>query len=236
MLLSLAERAGAVELSRAGRAACSCGQPARAARARRGRRSRRRGIAAGSPTARSSASCPLRALPPPADPRPLRRLLAGRAAGRCCDVCDPDRELLGLLQAPLSPVPSPRRAQSRPLATSLRAPRAERSRPRATGGHGLAATLVDPREFERLRAWRLDRARGLPAYTVASNSVLEEILRQQPGDLEELLALRGVGPAFCAKHGAALLAELRKLGAAARSASGSVTRGPAALGSKVAPT
>ncbi len=237
MLLSLAERAGAVQLSPGG---------ARGLLARpTGEGSSRKAWAA-IKAARDRGWESYRSIERfiSASERCRRRQILdhfgdssqGAPLGRCCDVCDPDRELLGLLQAPLSPVPSPRRAQSRPLATSLRAPRAERSRPHATGGHGLAATLVDPREFERLRAWRLDRARGLPAYTVASNSVLEEILRQQPGDLEELLALRGVGPAFCAKHGAALLAELRKLGAAARSASGSVTRGPAALGSKVAPT
>jgi len=117
----------------------------------------------------------------------------GRPAGRCCDVCDPDPELQRALQAPSVP---PARTQ----------------RPR---GGASAGAPADVRQFERLRGWRLGRSEGLPAYTVASNAVLEEILRAQPADLDELLALRGIGPAFCSKHGESLLAELRALGASA---------------------
>jgi ATP-dependent DNA helicase RecQ len=70
---------------------------------------------------------------------------------------------------------------------------------------------VDEQQFERLRAWRWERAEGKPAYTVAPNAVLEEILRRRPASMPTLLAIRGVGPSFCEKHGQSLLDELREL-------------------------
>jgi ATP-dependent DNA helicase RecQ len=145
---------------------------------------------------------------------------AGAPLGRCCDVCCPDSALVGLLQAaPLQQARSAQQAQSSPRA-----------------GGRVEGRVVDRREFERLREWRLDRAQGLPAYTVASNAVLEEVLCRQPGNLEELLALRGVGPAFCSKHGVSLLDELGRLGAPAQTASGTVANSSAALASEAAPT
>jgi ATP-dependent DNA helicase RecQ len=74
---------------------------------------------------------------------------------------------------------------------------------------------VDEAEFEALRAWRMERAAGLPAYTVAPNAVLEEVLRRRPGSVGELSAIRGIGPSFCERHGESLLSELAGLGAAA---------------------
>ncbi|MGA8362894.1 MAG: HRDC domain-containing protein, partial [Solirubrobacteraceae bacterium] len=73
------------------------------------------------------------------------------------------------------------------------------------------ADPVDEREFERLRQWRYARAEGKPAFTVAANTVLEEILRRRPSNAEALLEIRGIGPAFCAKHGDSLLEELGEL-------------------------
>jgi superfamily II DNA helicase RecQ len=70
---------------------------------------------------------------------------------------------------------------------------------------------VDEDCFERLRVWRMARSEGLPAFRVASNAVLAEIVRTRPANAEQLLAVRGVGPTFCAKHGQSLLAELRRL-------------------------
>ncbi len=66
-------------------------------------------------------------------------------------------------------------------------------------------------EFERLKAWRFRRADGKPAYTVATNAALEEVLRRRPSDEAGLLAIRGIGAAFCAKHGESLLEELATL-------------------------
>jgi superfamily II DNA helicase RecQ len=77
---------------------------------------------------------------------------------------------------------------------------------------GAAPGSIDEGEFEVLRAWRLERAAGSPAYTVASNAVLEEILRRRPRGPAELLEIRGVGRGFCANHGESLLATLARLG------------------------
>ncbi len=87
---------------------------------------------------------------------------------------------------------------------------------------------VDEREFERLRQWRWSRAEGMPAFTVAANAVLEDILRARPANMDELLAVHGVGPAFCEKHGDSLLAELDELSGTSDTAS--------ALASVPAPT
>jgi ATP-dependent DNA helicase RecQ len=64
---------------------------------------------------------------------------------------------------------------------------------------------VDTTKLERLKAWRLGRAQGKPAYTVASNAALEGIIRAWPSTLAELEAVRGVGPVFCERHGESLL-------------------------------
>ena len=82
---------------------------------------------------------------------------------------------------------------------------------RALGAADL--TPVQEDQFERLRAWRMARSEGLPAFRVASNAVLVEIVRARPANAQQLLAVRGVGPTFCAKHGESLLAELRRLDA-----------------------
>ena len=70
---------------------------------------------------------------------------------------------------------------------------------------------VDEQEFERLRTWRWERAEGKPAYTVAANAVLEEVLRERPQSLESLIEIRGIGPSFCEKHGESLLEALAGL-------------------------
>jgi ATP-dependent DNA helicase RecQ len=114
------------------------------------------------------------------------------AVGRCCDVCDPDPELVRAIE--VAPVA---RSRSR-VRQALAAPAAD-------------AEPVEEQQFERLRQWRVGRAEGKPAYTVATNAVLEEVLRQRPSTEAELLAIKGVGPAFCAKHGDLLLDELARM-------------------------
>jgi ATP-dependent DNA helicase RecQ len=111
-------------------------------------------------------------------------------------VCDPDAALVQALSAPITA-----------------------KRVRGAGGRGGARPAssrpsgppVDEEQFERLRAWRYERAEGKPAYTVAANAVLEDVLRSSPRDVDQLLAIRGIGPAFCEKHGESLLAELARL-------------------------
>jgi hypothetical protein len=67
-------------------------------------------------------------------------------------------------------------------------------------------------DYEKLREWRLGRAKGKPAFTVAANTVLEEILRRRPRSAEELIEVRGIGPGFCETHGGSLLETLHEIG------------------------
>jgi ATP-dependent DNA helicase RecQ len=118
----------------------------------------------------------------------------GRPTGRCCDVCDPDRELQRVLEAPI----------------------AARRRKGSTGAKGTPSedpTLepVSDSEFEALRAWRMDRAQGKPAYTVAPDATLQEVLRRRPSSTDDLIEIRGIGPAFIEKHGSSLLEALGSL-------------------------
>jgi ATP-dependent DNA helicase RecQ len=200
VLLSIAERAGAVALEPAGAEGLRVlltgrGSPRKAAEAIRASRNRgwdsyrsiERYMTAGETCRRRQL------LDHFGDDEP------GRPTGRCCDVCDPD----ALLQ----------RALAEPGATRSRRPR------RAGGveGAGDAAPSgppVDERSFEVLRAWRYERADGKPAFTVAANTVLEDALRAAPRSVEELLEIRGIGPAFCEKHGQSLLAALAEIDAA----------------------
>jgi len=112
----------------------------------------------------------------------------GAPRGRCCDVCSPidwiDLEAVT------------RAARSRGSKATTSAP---------------SGPPVDAGQFERLRRWRADRADGKPAYTVATDAALEEVLRRQPGSADALLAIRGIGPGFVTKHGEDLLAALQTL-------------------------
>jgi RecQ family ATP-dependent DNA helicase len=214
MLLSIAERAGAVELSPGGSSGLLV-----------------RPTGAGSPRLAHAAiqSAKNRGWE---SYRSIERYMSGAATcrrrqildhfgdssptaptGRCCDVCDPDPALAQALLATIPAAPSRRRSSSRSGAGAAGPIAARRG---GAAGH-LAADLelpaepVDEREFERLRQWRYARAEGKPAFTVAANTVLEEILRRRPSNTEALLAIRGIGPAFCAKHGDSLLEELGEL-------------------------
>jgi ATP-dependent DNA helicase RecQ len=137
----------------------------------------------------------------------------GRPTGRCCDVCEPDAALVAAANAPI---------------------KASRGRRGAAGGSAVpAGPPVDPEDFERLRAWRYARAEGKPAYIVASNAVLEDLLRARPTSSEALLEVRGIGPAFWEKHGESLLAELQAL---AKPAGEQPPAVDASLASEAAPT
>jgi ATP-dependent DNA helicase RecQ len=125
----------------------------------------------------------------------------GAREGRCCSVCDPDPELERALAAG---------------ASTARARGERRARGSANGeptlnGAPEPSEPVDEGQYEKLREWRLGRAEGKPAFTVAANTVLEEILRRRPGSAEELIGIRGIGPAFCEKHGESLLEALGAL-------------------------
>ena len=107
----------------------------------------------------------------------------GAPTGRCCDVCDPGT--LGL--------PDPE--------TITPAAAARRKRQEAA-----ALAPADAGLLEALKAWRMQASDGKPAYTVAHNSTLESIAALRPSTLDELAAIRGVGPTFVERHGAQVLA------------------------------
>jgi ATP-dependent DNA helicase RecQ len=115
----------------------------------------------------------------------------GAPTGRCCDVCDPLPEV----------------ADDDLFAAGSGSIRARRATPAAVD----VGEPVDEGELARLKAWRLGRAEGKPAYTVATDAALSEVLRRRPGDEAGLLAIRGIGPSFCAKHGSSLLEQLTAL-------------------------
>jgi ATP-dependent DNA helicase RecQ len=129
----------------------------------------------------------------------------GRPTGRCCDVCDRDEALQrAMLEAPTKPP----RGGSRGSGRGGSGGGAGRSRAAVDDG-----PPVDEREFEHLRAWRLERSDGKPAYTVATDAVLREVLRKRPRGTGELIEIKGIGAAFCEKHGESLLAALASMAA-----------------------
>jgi ATP-dependent DNA helicase RecQ len=135
----------------------------------------------------------------------------GRPSGRCCDVCDPDPVLARAVSGALTGAPRASGARAKP--------RARAGAGAHIGQDGKAPPTSAPREeedvdegrFERLRAWRWERAEGKPAFTVAANAVLEDVLRRRPRSMAALIEIRGIGPAFCDKHGESLLAALDAL-------------------------
>jgi RecQ family ATP-dependent DNA helicase len=111
---------------------------------------------------------------------------AGRPLGRCCDFCDPE----GWLPDPETIVIRSTRKTSKPAGPT----------PELSAG--------DAALFERLKEWRLRAADGKPAFTVAHNTTLEALAAARPADAESLLAIRGIGPSFVAKHADDVLALL----------------------------
>ena len=202
VLLSIAERAGAVELEPGGRDGLLVrltgqGSPRKAHTAIKAAKDR--GWEAYRSIERYSTgadTCRRRQIldhfGDPADVQP---------SGRCCDVCDRDESLD--LAADAAPATARRRGGGRGQRGQAQAPPAADS---------LAPEQVE--WFERLRVWRKDRADGKPAFTVAADSVLAEVVRTRPRADSELIAIKGIGPAFCEKHGESLLAELAALEAA----------------------
>jgi DNA helicase II / ATP-dependent DNA helicase PcrA len=93
-----------------------------------------------------------------------------------------------------------------------------RSRFLAELGYGLSPQEPRPTRSgrawtpagERLRAWRLERARedGVPAYVVFHDEVLHAIADAKPTSLGELSRIAGVGPTKLERYGNAVLAVL----------------------------
>jgi ATP-dependent DNA helicase RecQ len=130
---------------------------------------------------------------------------------RCCDVCEPDP---ALVEASSRAAPRTRHARGAGARGGVGATRRQsRSGEGAPGGLEEEERLepVDERDFEKLKAWRLGRSDGKPAYTVAANAALEGVLRARPANLRELIDVKGIGPTFCERHGESLLQALAEL-------------------------
>jgi ATP-dependent DNA helicase RecQ len=132
---------------------------------------------------------------------------------RCCDACEPDT---ALVEASRHAAPGVRQAHK---ARSVHPGASANGVARPLGGtNGRGITKgarveegaqVD--EFEKLKAWRLGRSEGKPAYTVAANKALEGVLRARPASLDALIEVKGIGPTFCERHGESLLQMLAEL-------------------------
>jgi ATP-dependent DNA helicase RecQ len=132
---------------------------------------------------------------------------------RCCDVCESDSALLEASR------------QAAPVARKARAAHATVSTGGGAGltggvgahsatdssGEEIALDPVDDGQFEKLKVWRMSRSEGKPAYTVAANTALEGVLRARPASLDELIEVKGIGPTFCERHGESLLDALAGL-------------------------
>jgi ATP-dependent DNA helicase RecQ len=99
----------------------------------------------------------------------------GAPTGRCCDVHDPPTWLPPITAAPKKLAP------------------VEDGPP------------VSDDELAPLKAWRRERAEGKPAYTVATDATLREVVRRQPKSEQELLQIKGIGASFITKHAESLL-------------------------------
>jgi DNA helicase-2/ATP-dependent DNA helicase PcrA len=92
--------------------------------------------------------------------------------------------------------------------------RLSEERPAPAGGRGrrgaASVRLPDPdgHIVEALKSWRSDTARasGVPAYVVMHDTTLTAIASLRPANLEELLAVPGLGPVKAGRYGTTLLA------------------------------
>ncbi|HEU4699808.1 MAG TPA: ATP-dependent DNA helicase RecQ [Gemmatimonadales bacterium] len=87
----------------------------------------------------------------------------------------------------------------------------DRPRPSSTAldhRDGGSAAEPDPDLFARLKAWRGDEARrrGVPAYVVFADKTLAAIAAAKPKGPNQLLAVKGMGPAKLEAYGEAILA------------------------------
>jgi ATP-dependent DNA helicase RecQ len=76
---------------------------------------------------------------------------------------------------------------------------------------GAAATAAGPADeglFERLRTWRLERARvdEVPAYVVLHDATLRELATAKPASERDLAAVKGFGPTKLERYGEDVLA------------------------------
>jgi ATP-dependent DNA helicase RecQ len=75
-------------------------------------------------------------------------------------------------------------------------------------GSPAVAGPADEGLFERLRAWRLERARAdeVPAFVVLHDATLRELATAKPASEEDLAAVKGFGPTKLERYGSDVLA------------------------------
>ena len=211
VLLSIAERAGAVELEPAGarrpaRRADRPGQPAQGRRRDQGGAQPRLGVL---PLDRAVQD-QRRDVPPPPDPRPLRRRRAG----------PPDGALLRRVRRRRRRSSRPSRRRSRPRAVA----RAGAAAARARGGRAQTPA-GEPSGRPSTSAVRaparvaLRARRGQAGVHGRVERGARRAAARAPAEHAALLEIRGIGPSFCEKHGESLLAELLARSAQASPAS-----------------
>jgi DNA helicase-2/ATP-dependent DNA helicase PcrA len=88
--------------------------------------------------------------------------------------------------------------------TAAPAPAKKPSSSAAKPGDGLTPEQVAL--FDELRTLRRHLAAGKPAYTVLPDTALHEIAVRRPTSLDQLSAVKGVGPSKLQQYGAAILA------------------------------
>ena len=125
----------------------------------------------------------------------------GRPTGRCCDVCDPDAALRWSWPSSQARGFGGRRRGGADAPATGGAP--------ALRGAGRRSTSS---AFERLRAWRIG-ARGGQAgiHGRRRRGARRRCCADARAATAELIEIKGIGPAFCEKHGESLLAELAGL-------------------------
>jgi RecQ family ATP-dependent DNA helicase len=121
--------------------------------------------------------------------------------GRCCDVCSAPEWLTAINYNNAAPMTTTKRS------AKTSGPAAAKQSTKLD----VIAGDVDPGTLAQLTAWRRERARGRPAYTVCANSALAEIARLKPMTETELSQIKGVGPAFIRSHSSSLFDLLRDL-------------------------
>jgi ATP-dependent DNA helicase RecQ len=108
------------------------------------------------------------------------------------------------------------RRRSVPLALPARtaaAPEPAKGRkPRRAEARSAGPAAYDGPLFEALRRWRREKADalgGVPAYVIYPDATLRELARLKPRTPEDLLGVKGIGPAKARRFGAETLAVIR---------------------------
>jgi superfamily II DNA helicase RecQ len=97
------------------------------------------------------------------------------------------------------------RAERSPASRKTQEGDAEERGLRVVAGEGETGELSPEDELllERLKSWRSERAKqeSVPPYCVAHNRMLSLIAEKKPGNTEELMDMKGFGPARIEKYG-----------------------------------